>query len=332
MSQITRREFVEGSIKTLMAVPLLTGSAWAGSPLGSGSVDVYDDLVILPRETWGLERPPRGPMPNEDVRFLLVHHTVTRNDYSESDVPDLIRGFFDFHTSERKGWNDIAYNFLIDRFGRIWEARAGSIAGPTAGDATGGNQGFTQLCAIIGDFTDSMPSQESLDALIRLLSWLADRYGIDTTAEAHVTFSSRGSNRWPAGTEVTTATIGGHRDMSPTACPGDTFYPYVREQLQAAVEHVRKMQQTAAVSTSTSTTLLASATSSTFQFESTTTSDSARSSSTTFSRSTSLPLASPPGPSSSDLLLPAGLVGIGSAVLLAVLFKVARTSSRPPPK
>ena len=166
----------------------------------------------------------------------------------------------------------------------------------------------------------------------RGFAWLADRYRIDTTAEAHLTFSSRGSNRWPAGTEVTTATIAGHRDMSLTACPGDTFYPYVSEELQAAVEHARQTQQTPAGSTSTNTTPLASATSSTLQFESTT-SDPARSSSTTFSQSTSLPLASPPGPSSSDLFLPAGLVGIGSAVLLAaVLFKVARTSSRPPPK
>ncbi len=54
------------------------------------------------------------------------------------------------HTGPDKGWPDIAYNFMVDRFGQIFEARAGSLAGPVAGSATGGNQGFSQLCCFLG--------------------------------------------------------------------------------------------------------------------------------------------------------------------------------------
>lgn len=62
-------------------------------------------------------------------------------------------------------------------------------------------------------------------------AWLADRYAIDLTAL--VTFTSRGSNRWKRGAEVTTDPVAGHRDMSLTACPGDALYPLVRTQLVA---------------------------------------------------------------------------------------------------
>ena len=54
-----------------------------------------------------------------------------------------------------------------------------------------------------------------------LLAFLGDRHGLDLAPGATATFVSRGSNRRPAGEEVTTPTVSGHRDMSATACPGD---------------------------------------------------------------------------------------------------------------
>ena len=83
--------------------------------------------AIFPRRAWGGDLPPAGPLaPEPDVRFLLVHHTVNANDYSPDDVVGLLRAMYRFHTGAEKSWPDIAYNFVVDRFGRIWEARAGS--------------------------------------------------------------------------------------------------------------------------------------------------------------------------------------------------------------
>ena len=179
-------------------------------------------VAVIPRAAWGSDLPPAGPVPAEpDVRYLLVHHSVDPgNDYSAADVPGILRGFVRFHTSGR-GWPDLAYNFLVDRFGGVWEGRTGSLAGPVEGSATGGNQGFDQLCCFIGNHQAGQPTPEAFTAMGRLLGALAARYRISLAGGATATFVSRGSNRHPAGTTVTTPTIAGHRDMSRTQCPGD---------------------------------------------------------------------------------------------------------------
>ena len=180
-------------------------------------------VAVVPRHEWGGYLAPAGPIPAEpDVRYLLVHHSVDPgNDYTEGDVVGVLRGFVRNHTSPDKGWPDLAYNFLVDRFGRVWEGRTGSLAGPVAGDATGGNQGFDQLCCFIGNHQAAQPSAAAFDAMARLLRALAARYDMSLADGATATFTSRGSNRHPAGAVVTTPTVAGHRDMSRTQCPGD---------------------------------------------------------------------------------------------------------------
>ncbi|NHC12898.1 peptidoglycan recognition protein family protein [Motilibacter deserti] len=182
-------------------------------------------LRVLPRDSWARGLPPRGPLPREaagDVRFLLVHHTASTNDYGRGDVAPALRSFFRFHTGPDKGWPDLAYNFLVDRFGRVWEGRSGSLAGPVMPSATGGTQGFSQLACYIGDHTSEPPTPAAERAMVSLLAVLADRYALDVPGTAR--FVSRGSNRWPEGRSVTTPTIAGHRDMSLTTCPGETVY------------------------------------------------------------------------------------------------------------
>jgi len=93
---------------------------------GSGFVATADRaraLTINPRSSWAIDRPPLGPLPSEDVRFLLVHHSASQNGHTSADAPGILRGFYDYHTSSEKGWNDIAYNFLIDAGGGVWEGR-----------------------------------------------------------------------------------------------------------------------------------------------------------------------------------------------------------------
>ena len=182
---------------------------------------------IVPRSVWGGDLPVLGPLESEapgDVRFLLVHHTVTSNSDSQSESFTTLRKIYGMHTSPDKGWPDIAYNFLIDRFGVIHEGRSGSLESPIKGSATGGSQGFAQLCCFLGDHQVQAPTEEAQSSMVALLAWLASKYDIPMSEGSTATFVSRGSNRWPAGKTVTTPTIGGHRDMSSTACPGDAAY------------------------------------------------------------------------------------------------------------
>lgn len=244
----SRRRFLGGVAAA--SLPML-GVAPAWRATAGASVA----LEVMPRSAWaGEAQTPRQTPVEPDVRFLLVHHTVNANDYTETEVPDLLRNIFAFHTGVEKGWPDIAYNFIVDRFGRAWETRQGSLERTVAGDATGGNQGFDQKCAFLGDHTSAPPSEAATTTMTSLLAWLADRSGIDTRPGATTRFTSRGSNRHPAGTVVETATITGHRTMSLTSCPGEAGIVVVRDRLPAAVSARRAGVTPTATTSTTSTT------------------------------------------------------------------------------
>jgi len=254
MTSLTRRQFL-GAAAGLVAA-------------GNALVVPARGLQINPRSSWASGLEPKGPLSGEDVKFLIVHHSASHNGRSGAETPAILRSWFEYHTGP-KGWNDIAYNFVIDADGGVWEARKGSLDGPIAGDATGGNQGFTQLVCLVGDFNTAQPTSAAKSSLVTLLAWLADRYGLSTAPGAELTFTSRGSNRWPSGTAVTTPTICGHRDMSNTTCPGENLYPYVAGSLIADVEAARggsppvAVSATTTTSSTTSTSITASTTSTT---------------------------------------------------------------------
>lgn len=211
-----------------------------GDPVRSAHAQAWQTgygVDIQPRAVWaGDTRPFVGEAQPEDVRFLLVHHTAGS---SSGDPIELMRDVYRFHTSAEKGWPDVAYNFFIEPGGQVYEARAGSLDRAVEASASGGNQGFAQLVCLLGDFTSENPTPAALTALNATLAWLADRYGLDTSPGATTEFVSRGSNRWDEGAVVMAKVISGHRDMSATACPGDTFYPYLVENVQAEVELLR---------------------------------------------------------------------------------------------
>lgn len=190
-------------------------------------VEVMPGLRIYPRAAWGADLPPKGTIRREDPKFLLVHHTASPNDYTSART--VIRTTYFWHTSHdpSKGWPDVAYEFFVGRDGDVWEGRAGALAGPVMASATGGSQGWAQLVCLLGDFTKVMPTAAAQASLVKVLAWTADRYGIDTSPGATVSFISRGSQRFKPGTVVTTPTIAPHRAMSYTGCPGDAFAPHV---------------------------------------------------------------------------------------------------------
>jgi len=228
-----RRTLLTGMLAVPFAAALGTGTAGATGHLRSPHTLVSgrraEPPPIIRRSEWGGDLLPKGPLPAEDVRFLLVHHTAEPgSDYGPDESVKLLRGIYAFHTGASKGWPDVAYNFFVDKYGKVFEGRTGSFNGPIRGSATGGNQGYSQLCCFLGDFNDTPPPAPALESMYSLLAWLADRYRVDTTPGAKVQFTSLGSNRWPAGSTIDAATISAHRDMSQTTCPGDACYALVR--------------------------------------------------------------------------------------------------------
>jgi hypothetical protein len=204
----------------------------------TAALEVAPGLSIHPRDDWGADLPPRGPLAPEAVKFLLVHHTASSN--IAPDPRAVIRQTYAFQTGPTKRWPDVCYHFFVGPDGSVWEGRAGSLEGPVIADATGGNQGHAQLICLVGNFMTSAPTAAAQESLMRLMLFLADRYSIDTDPSATVTFTSRGSDRFRAGSTITTSTISGHRDTSATACPGDLAYsllPAWRARVNATVLH-----------------------------------------------------------------------------------------------
>jgi hypothetical protein len=181
---------------------------------------------ILARGAWaaGTSRP--GAAPGYGAMELgFVHHTETANTYSAADVPAMIRSIFHFHRDVR-GWQDIGYNFLVDRFGRIYEGRAGGIDEAVVGAHTGGYNLVSTGVAVLGSFGSHSPGEKTLDALARLLAWKLALHGIAPVGQTTVRVNPSGAaySRYPANARVRLSRISGHRDADSTVCPGTALY------------------------------------------------------------------------------------------------------------
>ncbi|PZF80563.1 FG-GAP-like repeat-containing protein [Jiangella anatolica] len=167
--------------------------------------------TILTRAQWGADESMRGTPPEYgEVNGAFVHHTVNANDYSEAQVPGLIRSIYLYHVQSR-GWSDIGYNFIIDRFGRIWEGRYGGIDRAVVGAHTLGYNDDAFAASALGNYDDAAPSNAMLAAYARLFAWKFTIHGVNPLAKANYDGES-----WPA--------VAGHRDAASTACPGAQLY------------------------------------------------------------------------------------------------------------
>jgi hypothetical protein len=174
------------------------------------------------------------------LKFAVVHHTTNSNNYAASDVPAMLASIYAYHTGTNR-WCDTGYNFIVDRFGRIWEGRSGGITKPiVGGHAQGFNTGSVGV-SMLGQFEPGAspaaaePSSAMLAATAKVIGWKLGLYGIDPTGTVKVT--SGGSNKWAAGTVLTINRVIGHRDVGQTACPGANMYkklPSVRTAAKAA--------------------------------------------------------------------------------------------------
>lgn len=196
------------------------------STTSTASVASVPQPTIVTRAQWGANESmmPCQPDPLGGFKAAVVHHTVNANNYTAAQAPGLVRGIFAYHTQSH-GWCDIGYNFLVDRFGRIYEGRKGGLNGFTQGAQAGGFNSDTFGVSVIGDFTSVKFPSAVTSAVSRTIAWQADRSGFNPASS--VVLMSGGSTRYDAGVRVTKPRVMGHRDLSLTSCPGDAAYPQV---------------------------------------------------------------------------------------------------------
>lgn len=202
---------------TVTAIDATAGptTAQAKAAIQSGQIIIQDvpQPAIISRAGWGAD-PDLMTWPPEyrAVEKIVVHHTVSANDYTEAQAAGLVRGIYYYHAVTR-GWGDIGYNYLVDNYGNIYEGRYGG-PGVVGGHVYGYNYGSLGIGTIgsYGNIGGSIePPAVALTALADLAAWEANRSYIHPLESAPFY-------------DVITPNLAGHRDYSATACPGDDLY------------------------------------------------------------------------------------------------------------
>lgn len=191
--------------------------------------------TIVSRAQWGADETWRVGSPSyATVKMAFVHHTDGSNDYTPAQSAAIVRGIYYYHTRVR-GWNDIGYNFLVDRYGTVFEGRYGGITkGPIGAHVYGFNTHSTGV-AVMGSFDAEPPPAAAVASLERLLAWKLQIHGVDPLGTAVMTAGA--TEKFIEGQQVPFPVIAGHRQANYTVCPGDAFFrilPAIRSAVAGA--------------------------------------------------------------------------------------------------
>jgi uncharacterized protein with LGFP repeats len=215
----------------------------ASTPVAQAVVRTPPTPSIVSRAAWGADMasggcPPRAPAQMGSVQAAVIHHTVNANDYTPEEAPSIVLGICRFHVYGN-GWNDIGYNALVDRFGTLYEGRAGGLTNPVVGAQAQGFNAQTTSIASIGDYTTESPSPEAVSSIIQYLAWrMAVSRAYPVTSPVQLTSAGGSLSKYPAGAVVTVPRIVGHQDLGLTECPGtlEAQLPTIRAAVQKRIK------------------------------------------------------------------------------------------------
>jgi N-acetylmuramoyl-L-alanine amidase len=214
------------------AVVTLAGAGVPEATAASGKPD------FITRREWGANQKKGGCEPRDRpdmgrVKAGVIHHTVNTNDYSEAEAPGIVLGICRFHRNGN-GWDDIGYNALVDRFGNIYQGRAGGMGRAVIGAHAEGVNTQTSGVAAIGDFTRKAPSKKLQRGLIEYLAWKLDIAGVSPTGRTTLKSTGGQSQKTPKGERVRVKTIFNHGKTNYTACAGaalNKLVPMIRRKV-----------------------------------------------------------------------------------------------------
>jgi putative cell wall-binding protein len=205
--------------------------------------------AIITRAQWGADESLRNGFAGygQTIKAGFVHHTTGASNYTSADVPGMIRAIYAYHTLTL-GWSDIGYNFIVDRFGRLFEGRWGGVDQPVIGAHTGGFNTDTVGVAALGDYETNAVPDAVVAAFGRILGWKLGLYGRDPYGRTTLTSGGGDNNRYPLGQVVEFNVVSGHRDASYTLCPGQYLYPrldQIRSEAATYMAHPGKTEKLA---------------------------------------------------------------------------------------
>lgn len=168
-------------------------------------------IEIVDRAAWGADPPRWDYHPISPFQETLILHHAAGALASDDDIVSLndlrrIKGIQDYHHD--RGWNDIAYSFLFDHDGFLFEGRGFDVAN----GATRGWGARSYALCVMGHYDIQTPDPLLAERVAAVVVWGYHHH------------------RWPL------SITGGHRDFGSTSCPGSLLYPLIDEINRRAIE------------------------------------------------------------------------------------------------
>ncbi|MDU0349573.1 N-acetylmuramoyl-L-alanine amidase [Actinomyces sp. MRS3W] len=213
-------------------------------------------VPVTTRSEWGANSSYMTWSPTyAAAKHVIVHHTAGTNNYTSSQSASIVNGIYYYH-AVTLDWGDIGYNFLVDKYGKVFEGRYGSTSAAAGkmvvgGHAYGANTG-TMGISMMGTYTSVSPSTAQLTNVGKMAGWFLGRSGV-TSATSSASFTFKSTEKYKAGQTISLPVISGHRDVGYTTCPGDVGYSKLDQIRSTAQSQIKASTASSTPSNGTST-------------------------------------------------------------------------------
>ncbi len=221
---MNRREFLRRGLKLSGALLFGNGLCDAFSPLTKGCQAVAPAAQTNPTVP---EPPVNRKVASSSGANPLAHHIIENHfQFRSLALRPVTRSVVVHHTGIggdnnvtaqtihqmhlRNGWAGIGYHFLIRKDGSIETGRPLDQIGA---HAYGYNRSTVGVC-LAGNFDFETPSNAQIVSASELIAFLCSVYGLTPNKR----------------------TVVGHRDLDPTDCPGNLFYPHLDALQEQAIK------------------------------------------------------------------------------------------------
>ena len=195
---------------------------WSPEEPTGRALQMAGSPAIVTRKAWGADERIRRDNPSfaRTLTTAIVHHTAGAEPSTPAQSAAIVRGVYLYHV-RGNGWDDVGYNFLVDRFGQVFEGRYGGVERNVIGaHSQGFNTGSVGI-SLLGNYARRSPSPAAKSAITRLLAWRLDVAHVDPRSNAPVV--SGGNPRYRKGTPLFLRAVSGHKDTGFTTCPGRLY-------------------------------------------------------------------------------------------------------------
>jgi N-acetylmuramoyl-L-alanine amidase len=161
-------------------------------------------MNIIRRDSWGAKPNKTKFSKLGDIKGLVIHWSAYPKAIGNQAEMDQCKTIQRLHQVDR-GWNDIAYNFLVGDTGQIYEGRgfgnrSAAQGGNSRQEINYNNKHYVAVCWLGG----SEPTHKPSDKAVESIKWL---------------YSQVGGELRP------------HSSFKQTSCPGDAWRQHIIEGL-----------------------------------------------------------------------------------------------------